>query len=349
MCLKDIWEKKTLSLYYSTTLLGVPLPLCSCGVIPTAVSLRRDGASRGATVAFMIATPQTGVDSIIATYSMLGLPFAVLRPVVALITGLSGGMVITQFSDNEIIVRNNISQSKEKVSFVRTIKNILHYSFVEMFQNIGKWLIFGLALGALITVAIPDNFFINLHLSPIVMMLLLLAISIPMYVCTMGSIPIAAALMLKGLSPGAALVFLIAGPAVSLANILVIGKTMGRKYLVLYMSSIIIGALFGGVVVDYLLPHSWFVLVPFFSDADCCRTGSLSWLQMLCGGLFLLLLCNAFILKHKHNKIMLNDRIVYRINGMSCNHCKMSVEKVYIQFCECTRHNYYQRCTKNFR
>ena len=180
MCLKDIWEKKTLSLYYSATLLGVPLPLCSCGVIPTAVSLRRDGASRGATVAFMIATPQTGVDSIIATYSMLGLPFAVLRPVVALITGLSGGMVITQFSDNEIIVRNNISQSKEKVSFVRTIKNILHYSFVEMFQNIGKWLIFGLALGALITVAIPDNFFINLHLSPIVMMLLLLAISIPM-------------------------------------------------------------------------------------------------------------------------------------------------------------------------
>ena len=308
------------------TLLGIPLPLCSCGVIPTAVSLRRDGASRGATIAFMIATPQTGVDSIIATYSMMGLPFAILRPVVALLTGLAGGMVTTQFSKNEIIVhKKSLSQTEEKVSILQQIKHVFHYSFVEMFQNIGKWLVIGLLLGALITVAVPDNFFLTLNLSPIVMMLLLLVISIPMYVCTMGSIPIAAALMLKGLTPGAALVFLIAGPAVSIANMIVIGKTMGRRQLVLYLLSIVSGALLGGIILDCFLPASWFVLP--FTDTVCHHIESPSMWDILCSIVFLLLLCNAFVLKYKKNKIMLNDKVIYKVSGLSCNHCKMSVEK----------------------
>ncbi|MBQ9435053.1 MAG: permease [Bacteroidales bacterium] len=313
------------------TLLGIPLPLCSCGVIPTAVSLRRDGASRGATVAFMIATPQTGVDSIIATYSMLGLPFAILRPVVALITGLAGGCVTAQFSKDEIVVHNNTSKHVEKRSFGQKIKDLLYYSFIEMFQNIGKWLIIGLALGALITVFVPDNFFASLNLPPIVMMMLVLVIAIPMYVCTMGSIPIAAALILKGLTPGTALVFLVAGPAASIANILIIGKTLGRKNLICYMASIIIGALAGGIVVDYLLPASWFM--PAFIDHACCHTTQWpSVSQMIFCGIFVLLLANAFILKYKKNKTTMNkDQIIYQIGGMSCNHCKMSVEKAISQ------------------
>lgn len=313
------------------TLLGIPLPLCSCGVIPTAVSLRRDGASRGATVAFMIATPQTGVDSIIATYSMLGLPFAILRPVVALVTGLAGGCVTAQFSKDEIVVRNNTTKQAEKKTFGQKIKDLLYYSFVEMFQNIGKWLVIGLALGALITVLVPDNFFASLNLPPIVMMLLVLVIAIPMYVCTMGSIPIAAALILKGLTPGTALVFLVAGPAASIANILIIGKTLGRKNLICYMASIIIGALTGGIVVDYLLPASWFM--PAFIDHACCHTTQWpSVSQMIFCGIFVLLLANAFILKYKKNKTTMNkDQIIYQIGGMSCNHCKMSVEKAISQ------------------
>ena len=313
------------------TLLGIPLPLCSCGVIPTAVSLRKDGASRGATVAFMIATPQTGVDSIIATYSMLGLPFAILRPVVALVTGLAGGSVTAQFSKDEIVVHNNAQKPVEKTSFGQKIKDLLYYSFIEMFQNIGKWLFIGLALGALITVFVPDNFFASLNLPPIVMMLMVLVIAMPMYVCTMGSIPIATALILKGLTPGTALVFLVAGPAASIANILIIGKTLGRKNLLFYVASIVIGALAGGMVVDYLLPATWFTSA--INSHACCNTTEWpSVAQMIFCGIFLLLLANAFILKYKSNKTeMKEDQIVYKIGGMECNHCKMSVEKAISQ------------------
>lgn len=312
------------------TLLGIPLPLCSCGVIPTAVSLRRDGASRGATVAFMIATPQTGIDSIIATYSMLGLPFAILRPVVALLTGIAGGNVTAKFSQDEIVVHSSAPQHQQRLPFITRIKDMLYYSFVEMFQNIGKWLMIGLALGALITVFLPDNFFATLNLPPIIMMLLVLILAIPMYVCTMGSIPIAAALLLKGLTPGTALVFLVAGPAASIANILVIGKTLGKKNLLFYVLSIIIGALAGGIVVDYLLPAEWFTL-PLRELAYCSTVSWPSVTEIISCIIFVLLLFNAFILKYKRKKTMTNDTIIYEVEGMSCNHCKMSVEKTISQ------------------
>ena len=198
-------------------LIGVPLPLCSCGVIPTAISLRKDGASRGATVSFMISTPQIGVDSIIATYSMMGLPFAIVRPIAALLTSIAGGAVTTWFSKDEIVVRQNCSCETKEDTRNRFIK-FLKYSFIDLVQNIGKWLVIGLMIGTLITLLVPDSFFTDLNLPSFVTMLIVLLIAIPMYVCSTGSIPIAAALMLKGLSPGAALVLLIAGPGVSVAS-----------------------------------------------------------------------------------------------------------------------------------
>lgn len=312
-------------------LLGIPLPLCSCGVIPTAISLRKDGASRGATVAFMISTPQIGVDSIIATYSMMGLPFAIVRPLVALLTSIAGGAVTTWFSKDEIVVRQNCAcEIKEKKS--NRFVELLRYSFVELVQNIGKWLVIGLIIGTLITILVPDSFFTDLNLPSIVTMLIVLAVAVPMYVCSTGSIPIAAALIMKGLSPGAALVLLIAGPGVSIASLLVVGKSLGRKQLLFYLGSIIIGSIFGGLFIDYFLPREWFTITSLCeAGGHCAIEGSgltASWFEIISGVILSLLLINAFMFKlFKKEETVNENQVVYRIDGMSCNHCKNSVEK----------------------
>ncbi len=311
-------------------LIGVPLPLCSCGVIPTAISLRKDGASRGATVSFMISTPQIGVDSIIATYSMMGLPFAIVRPLAALLTSIAGGAVTTWFSKDEIVVRQNCScETKENTRnrFVMFLK----YSFIDLVQNIGKWLVIGLMIGTLITILVPDSFFTDLNLPSIVTMLIVLLIAIPMYVCSTGSIPIAAALMLKGLSPGAALVLLIAGPGVSVASLLVVGKSLGKKQLLFYLGSIILGSMICGLFVDNFLPREWFAITSLCETSGHCASHagvSASWFEIVSGIFLVLLLINAFMLKFfKKEETVNENQVVYRIDGMSCNHCKNSVEK----------------------
>jgi uncharacterized membrane protein YraQ (UPF0718 family)/copper chaperone CopZ len=311
-------------------LIGVPLPLCSCGVIPTAISLRKDGASRGATVSFMISTPQIGVDSIIATYSMMGLPFAIVRPIAALLTSIAGGAVTTWFSKDEIVVRQNCScETKENTRnrFVMFLK----YSFIDLVQNIGKWLVIGLMIGTLITILVPDSFFTDLNLPSIVTMLIVLLIAIPMYVCSTGSIPIAAALMLKGLSPGAALVLLIAGPGVSVASLLVVGKSLGKKQLLFYLGSIILGSMICGLFVDNFLPREWFAITSLCETSGHCASHagvSASWFEIVSGIFLVLLLINAFMLKFfKKEETVNENQVVYRIDGMSCNHCKNSVEK----------------------
>jgi uncharacterized membrane protein YraQ (UPF0718 family)/copper chaperone CopZ len=311
-------------------LIGVPLPLCSCGVIPTAISLRKDGASRGATVSFMISTPQIGVDSIIATYSMMGLPFAIVRPLAALLTSIAGGAVTTWFSKDEIVVRQNCScETKENTRnrFVMFLK----YSFIDLVQNIGKWLVIGLMIGTLITILVPDSFFTDLNLPSIVTMLIVLLIAIPMYVCSTGSIPIAAALMLKGLSPGAALVLLIAGPGVSVASLLVVGKSLGKKQLLFYLGSIILGSMICGLFVDNFLPREWFAITSLCETSGHCASHagvSASWFEIVSGIFLVLLLINAFMLKFfKKEETVKENQVVYRIDGMSCNHCKNSVEK----------------------
>ena len=311
-------------------LIGVPLPLCSCGVIPTAISLRKDGASRGATVSFMISTPQIGVDSIIATYSMMGLPFAIVRPLAALLTSIAGGAVTTWFSKDEIVVRQNCScETKENTRnrFVMFLK----YSFIDLVQNIGKWLVVGLMIGTLITILVPDSFFTDLNLPSIVTMLIVLLIAIPMYVCSTGSIPIAAALMLKGLSPGAALVLLIAGPGVSVASLLVVGKSLGKKQLLFYLGSIIFGSMICGLFVDNFLPREWFAITSLCETSGHCASHagvSASWFEIVSGIFLVLLLINAFMLKFfKKEETVNENQVVYRIDGMSCNHCKNSVEK----------------------
>lgn len=340
------------SVFYGA-LFGVPLPLCSCGVIPTAMSLRKDGASKGATTAFLIATPETGVDSIIATYSLLGLPFAILRPIAAFCNAMLGGWLINRFDHDDNTA--SISEADTKCScgcdegdkpttFWGKIAESLKFGYIEMMQDIGKWLVVGLIVAGLITVFVPDDFFAIFRGNTQLSMLLVLCIAIPMYICATGSIPIAVALMLKGLTPGAALVLLMAGPACNMASILVINKVMGRKSLILYLSSIILMAIFWGHVVDYLLPVEWFRAGVL--DAACCHAEGTPRFNMVCSIVLAALLFNALVMSrmhhhhhhhhdHSHHECHCHEcetennsnMKTYRIEGMNCNHCRAAAEK----------------------
>ena len=321
-------------------LIGVPLPLCSCGVIPTAMSLRKEGASKGATTAFMISTPETGVDSIIATYSLMGLPFAILRPIAALCNALLGGWLINSFDRKDQTAAideadTNCScgcgDGKKPSSFWGKILEALKFGYIEMMQDIGKWLVIGLVIAGLITVFVPDDFFALFRDNTQLSMMLVLCIAIPMYICATGSIPIAVALMLKGLTPGAALVLLMAGPACNMASILIINKVMGKKTLMLYLASIILMAIAWGHVVDYVLPVEWFQNAVMHTV--CCHEESTSWFKIACsivlGGLLIYALIISKWLRRQKNYATAKPAGIktYSIEGMNCNHCRATAEK----------------------
>lgn len=322
-------------------LFGIPLPLCSCGVLPTAMGLRREGGSHGATVSFLIATPQTGVDSIIATYSLMGLPFAVIRPIVALLTAILGGTLINVFqSKDEIVVVRNSTVNEEHKSLTQKLKDSLRYGFVEMMGDIGKWLVVGLVVAGMITALVPDGWFSAFKDNSLLSILLVLCISVPMYVCATGSIPIAVALMMKGLTPGAALVLLMAGPACNVASMLVINKVLGRRTLLLYLSAIVGGAVLFGLGIDYLLPREWFIS-SLIMQGSCCEEDSFSIVHVLYAALLLFLLANALLKRNghahgNHCHCHCNDEQcccepkqsqTFGIEGMHCSHCAANVER----------------------
>ncbi len=324
----------------SAAIFGVPIPLCSCGVIPTAMSLRREGAGKGAVVSFLIATPQTGVDSIFATYSLMGLPFALVRPVAALVTALMGGAFVNAFAEVEPSVQPTAAytcHNGERFSLLEKMIEALKFGFIEMMEDIGKWLVVGLIVAGLITVFVPNEFFAIIKDNTFMSMLLVLCISIPMYVCATGSIPIAVALMAKGLTPGAALMLLMAGPACNFASILVINKVLGKKTLICYLIAIIVGSIAFGIGIDYLLPRQWFTS-HLVGGSECCHEEA-GWFKWSCTVLLLILLLNVVRMKltghghHHHDHCdccdsCSDDTCEYIVKGMNCNHCKANVEKV---------------------
>lgn len=315
----------------NAALVGVPLPLCSCGVIPTAMSLRKEGASKSATVSFLIATPQTGVDSIIATYSLLGLPFAIIRPIAALVTSLLGGLLVSKASGKNEDVDNKAVESSSVAAPRRTIGGklveALRYAYVEMMQDIGRMLFIGLVIAGLITVLLPEDFFAIFANNSLVAMLVVLVAAIPMYLCATGSIPIAVALMLKGLSPGAAFVLLMAGPAANAASVMVVGKVLGRKTLTLYLLSITLGAIGFGLGIDYLLPREWF-LAPLQSIGSCHEEG-LSGLEIGSSVVLITLLLFALIRRYTHGHSHTTTTI--HITGLRCNKCRANAERAIMQ------------------
>ncbi|MFR9523914.1 MAG: permease [Rikenellaceae bacterium] len=319
---------------FLSALFGVPLPLCSCGVIPTAMSLKKEGASDGATVSFLISTPQTGIDSILASYGVLGLPFAIIRPIVAFVVGLGGGLLVNKFSPNNQSTTKQGESSSCAITNEKKPKLIdaLKYGFVDMLQDLGKWLTVGLVIAAAITVFVPHSVFEVLSDYYILNLLFVLLLSIPMYICSTGSIPIALSLMMMGITPGAALVFLMAGPATNVATLAVLKKVMGTRTTILYLLSIILGAIGFAVLIDFALPAQWFALrVSTLNACDQCAEGA-AWWHIASSVLFIGLLANAYIMKlrngasHSHD-IELPTTQEFKVAGMRCNHCKANVEK----------------------
>lgn len=337
----------------NAALLGIPIPLCSCGVIPTAMSLYRQGASKGSCVSFLIATPQTGVDSIIATYSLMGLPFALMRPLAALVTSLFGGQMANLFDHHQTADATPLVQESADTphrTFWGKMMQALRYAFVEMMQDIGRWLVLGLIVAGLITVFVPNSFFALFADNTLLSILLVLLCAVPMYLCATGSIPIAVALMMKGLSPGTALVLLMAGPAVNVASILVINKVLGKRTMLIYLLSIIGGAVAFALVIDYLLPREWFTS-HLEAMQSCCHEGP-AYFNIGCTILLFALLVHALIKRyrspkgncschagnaatgaeacscHAHEEKEKCQQIVVTIKGMSCNHCRNNVEQI---------------------
>ena len=319
--------------------LGVPLPLCSCGVLPTAVSLRRRGASRAASTSFLIATPQTGVDSIAATYSLLGLPFAMIRPVAALVGAVAGGWAVGRFGGEEKAASDEESccavgeeeASSGDASPGRRLLRAVRYGFVDMVGSVGGWLVIGLIVAALITVTVPESFFTPLSDNRLLAMLAVVAVAVPMYVCATGSIPIAMSLMMKGLSPGIAFVMLMAGPAANFASVMILSRTNGRRATAIYIASVVATAIGFGLVIDCLLPQSWFAL-PMSGSGACHSAEAIGWFPKVCGILLTLLLGYTLIvqrlIRRRRNKnIEKQMNKDYRIKGMNCPHCSATVER----------------------
>ncbi len=247
---RGIWPLLKASLF------GVPLPLCSCGVIPVSMSLHKHGASKGATVSFLLSTPQTGVDSIFVTLSLLGPVFAVFRPLAAFVTGLVGGGLVNVFNQNQEYADRPPPECSDECcaggkKTGRIVKG-LKYGFITLPRDIGKAMLVGLIIAAFISALVPDGYFAEKLGTGIFAMVVMMFLGIPVYVCATASVPVAAALILKGLTPGAALVFLMTGPATNAASFLTIWKALGRTTAITYLATVAGCALLGGVLLDYI-------------------------------------------------------------------------------------------------
>ena len=287
---------------FKAVAVGVPMPLCSCGVIPTAIGLKRDGASDGAATGFLISTPQTGVDSILVSATFLGWPFAIFKVISALVSGMVGGLLVnlvnrsapdmptikppasagghlatgghpqlpcsnscapafpavvnTNQPDNccasavSAVLNNNDPAARHP----RPWRKIVSFGLIDLLRDIYRWIIFGVLIAALISTFIPEGKLASLKWTQgLLGMFAMLIISLPMYVCATASVPLAASLVTAGVSPGAALVFLMAGPTTNVATMGAILKSFGRKVLAIYLTTVIFMSIALGLVFNWLL------------------------------------------------------------------------------------------------
>lgn len=253
--------KDSLGAVFKAAILGIPLPLCSCSVIPFASSLQKSGASKSALQTFLIATPITGVDSIMATYGAFGWFFTLYRVISSVCISLLAGFLSMLFvKEKPITSLWGVAKPKATPLLLKQItpnqkpfvKRVFSYAFDMLFKGIAKSLLIGIVLGAFFASIIPkefsDFFTDNLLLS----YLFLILISAPMYVCALTSLPIGLTLILTGFSPGSAFVFLSAGPATNLVTISVVKNILGSKSLFIYLFSVIFGSVFFAYMLDLL-------------------------------------------------------------------------------------------------
>lgn len=338
--------KNNFSSVFKAALFGVPLPLCSCGVIPTAVYMSKNGASRSSVISFLISTPQTGIDSIIATYGLMGWVFALFRPFAALIMGIIGGLAVMFFNkDNapNLVKHDNCSDgscSSEKeiektMPMPDRIKEAVKYSFFDFLDDISVQFIIGLVIAGIIAFLLPDGFFTDSAFSGgLPGMLLMIAVGVPMYICATASIPIALTLMMKGLSPGVAFVFLAVGPATNAASIAVLANTIGKKTTGIYLLAISLSAIIMGYLLDWIFTftaggsHSLHAHILHTHGEESFISPEV---KLVIGFVFLILLLMSIYRKkiapRLNRKVleMENNVTKVAIDGMTCNHCVQNV------------------------
>lgn len=320
--------QNTMGSVFKSTLAGIPLPLCSCGVIPVAASIRRKGASKGATLSFLIATPQIGSDSFLITYSLIGWIFALFRIAAAFFTAILSGILANIFARDSEGDKAIINANDKNSGPAERMRHFFPYLQNEVFGPIVNYLVAGLVLAGLIGALIPDGFFEAYLNNPFMSMIVMLLVGIPMYICATASTPIAASLLIKGISPGAALVFLLAGPATNAVTITTVLKTMGKRALSIYLGSIIIISLILGYILNVLafdfhltiMNHHRHEILP-------------NWLKLI-GSFGLLIMFGFHYIKSIYHKFsakgelpIVADLKTLAVKGMTCMHCQETVRK----------------------
>jgi len=326
------------------SIFGVPLPLCSCGVVPTGMYLKEQGASNAATASFLISTPQTGVDSIAATYGLMGITFAWFRPLAAFISGVFGGAMVGLFGKSKTLPTETQETKCEdgsctpaatpkELPFFQKIKASFLYAFGDFVGDIAYHFILGLIIAALITVLIPADLLVNIGLdSGILAMLVMIVVGAPMYICSTSSIPIALSLIAKGLSPGTAFVFLFMGPFTNMATISILGKKLGGRTTAIYLGSAAVSAIGFGYLLDFLIAE---FNLPFISAMSAhAHAANLPLYQVIIGMLFM-----ALILFHAARTLFASIKsasakrktkgqtaMVFDVQGMSCEGCANGVQ-----------------------
>lgn len=301
-------------------LVGTPLPVCSCGVVPLTVELRRKGASEASSLSFLITTPESSADSILVTWGLLGPLMAVVRPIAAFATALLGGIAGLLLFDRgeppqgqsegatcgcdgdgcapqtttlgltalrEAFSLRRVERISSEVAaqtgapsaslWHDVVRPSLRYGFVDLLDDLAFWLVVGLVVAGVLTAALPADlgaWGLGAGLLP---MVLVLAVAVPLYMCASASTPIAAALMAKGLSPGSALVFLLAGPATNAATVVPLARTFGRRFVTVYLGAVVAGSLGAGLALDALLAVFGLTVVPRLSAAELPLPGAVEW------------------------------------------------------------------------
>ncbi len=263
-------------------LFGAPLPLCSCGVLPAAMGLRRAGASKGATVSFLVSTPETGVDSVAVSYGLLGPLMAIIRPLAAITSAISAGLlagrqrgqVTTEAKPSSCCAKKACSDVKPKSKW----RQGLAFASRDLVDDSAKWLLIGLFFAALVVTYIPQDFLTQWG-GGLTAMVVMVLIGIPMYICATASTPIAAGLLLAGVSPGAVLVFLLAGPATNAAALGLVRQELGTRALWAYLAGVIVPAIGFGYLSNYLAGLWPQGIVTQAGDHELLP----AWLSLACG------------------------------------------------------------------
>lgn len=346
-CIPSQWMARHLGdQRFSTTIkaafIGAPLPLCSCGVLPAALGLRRGGASKSATTAFLISTPETGVDSIAISYALLGPILAIVRPIAAVCSAIvAGGLVGLLPQPKKVSFHSmSVASSPFKVGTIPAgikpferaheggsdccdegcgckdecgcddgcghehsdtplqplWRRIMTFAFSTMVSETYRWLVVGLVLAAVIQTYLPESWLAQWG-SGFWAMIIMALIGIPMYICATGSTPLAAGFLIAGISPGAVLVFLLAGPATNIATLALVRKELGGRVLACYLTGVVGSALLFGFAIDYLIAVNHWAVRSFVDASSTFGTDSLSLVLSLC---LALMMGNALIKEGKN-------------------------------------------------